>query len=225
MQTIHDDDLVKNIPHLKKYPNYLPFISEGYSNSNKKVLIIGESHYLHKKYNDKVSETAWYDNHHNTNQMLKDNISGMNTRAVINDFNGSSRTIKPYRIFLNLESAFSQVFPYRNLFKECIFINYFQRPAERNGASIIASKRDHDVAFANISELVSRFNPDKVIFVSRKAFDSYKSNVPQVDYKKINVVPHPASAWWNKKTMKYGLNNEPSTGREKFIRIISAKNE
>jgi hypothetical protein len=220
MKASFDDQLSQRIPHLQKYPNYLPYVSEGYNEAPVKILIIGESHYLNSKYNDKVDANAWYDEHEKITAMLKDNLSGMNTRAVINDFNGSNRTLKAYRIFLNLEAAYNQIFDKRNLFKECLFINYFQRPAERNGDSIKAGKRDHEVAYENITGLIEMFNPDKIVFVSRKSFDSFKSNVKDIDYKKINVVPHPASAWWNKKSPKYGINNLPSTGREKFIRII-----
>jgi len=221
MITSYDNSLSEKNPHLKNYPNYLPHISAGYATAPLKILVVAESHYLNKKYDDKITTDHWYDNPVEVTEMLKDNLSGMNTRAVINDFNGSNRTIKPYRIFLNLEAAYQNVFTDRNLFKECAYINYFQRPAEKNGQSIRATARDHKHAFENLSLLIDTIKPDRIIFTSRKAFDSYKSNVKEVDYKKINVVPHPASAWWNKKSPRYGVDNVPSTGREKFIRIIS----
>lgn len=221
MTSSYDSTLSEKVPHLKNYPNYLPHISAGYPEASVKILIVGESHYLNKKYDDQVTADHWYDNPVDVTAMLKDNLSGMNTRLVIKDFNGPNRTIKPYRIFLNLESAYENVYANRNLFTECAYINYFQRPAERNGKSIKATSRDHQHAFENITALIETINPDKVIFVSRKAFDSYKAQVKDVDYKKVNVVPHPACAWWNKKSPRYGVNNIPSTGREKFMRIIN----
>ncbi len=221
MSNIYDQLLSDQVTHLRNYPNYLPYISENYDQAKFKVLIIAESHFLHEKYDNKISSDHWYDRSEEVVLKLKDNLSGMNTRLVIKDFNGANRNIKPYRIFLNLESAYQDVFAGAQLFKECAYINYFQRPAERNGKSILANKRDHQYAFDNLSILIETIKPDRVIFVSRKAFDSYKSNVKEVDYKKINVVPHPACAWWNKASPRYGINDMPSTGREKFIRLIS----
>ena len=220
MITKHDESLTERLPHLKNYPNYLPHISAGYDEAPLKLLIVAESHYLNKKFDDKIAADEWYDNPVGVTKLLIDHLSGMNTRAVINDFNGSNRTIKPYRIFLNLEAAYQNVFAGRTLFQECAYINYFQRPAERNGQSIRATKRDHQHAFENLTALIETINPDKIIFTSRKAFDSYKLNVKEVDYKKVNVVPHPASAWWNKKSPRYGIDGEASTGRGKFMRII-----
>lgn len=220
MNTKYDQVLSERIKHLTHYPNYLPHISANYENAKLKVLIVAESHYLHENYDDTINSDYWYDNHVEVKETLKSSILGINTREVIANYY-NDRTHKPFRIFLNLEAAFKDIFTDAVLFKECAYINYFQRPAERNGQSIRASKRDHEYAFHNLTELIETINPDKVIFVSRKAFDSFKSNVPIVDYSKFNVVPHPASAWWNKKSPRYGVNNEPSTGREKFIRIIS----
>lgn len=221
MSKIYDQVLSDTVKHLKNYPNYLPYIGENYDKAKLKVLLIAESHYLHKKYDDQISSDKWYDQSEEVLSKLKDNLSGINTRLVVKDFNDANRNIKPYRIFLNLESAYQDVFEDAKIFKECAYINYFQRPAERNGKSIIANNRDHQYAFENLLILIETIKPDKVIFVSRKAFESYKSKIKLVDYSKINVVPHPACAWWNKPTTKYGTNNIPSTGREKFIRLIS----
>lgn len=184
MTTTYDTALLEQIAHLKKYPNYLPYISAKYTEAPLKILIVGESHYLNEKYDDQVDANTWYDDHENLSKRLKDDLSGTNTRLVIADYKGNNRTLKAYRIFLNLEAAYRQVFADRTLFNECAFINYFQRPAERNGGSINASERDHNIAYENISVLIATLHPDKIIFVSRKAFDSYKRNVLGIDYKK-----------------------------------------
>lgn len=220
MGNLDDAQLMARLPHLQAYPSYLPYIGPGYASAPLKILIVAESHYLHRKYDGQITEDSWYDDPVAVTHKIKDNLSGINTRKVIQDYRTANRTLKAYRIFLNLEAAYRDVFPGRELFHECAFINYFQRPAERNGQSIKVGRRDAQVAFENLTGLAQVIGPHKVVFTSRKAFDAYKASQQQIDYTWVNVIPHPSCVWWNKPSPRYGLNGLAASGRDKFIRLL-----
>ena len=55
------DTSLKQIPHYQAYPAMLPFVGEEYiSEQHKKVLVIGESHYLPKESTVHHDAEAWY---------------------------------------------------------------------------------------------------------------------------------------------------------------------
>jgi hypothetical protein len=81
----------------------------------------------------------------------------------------------------------------------------------------------------NLLVLIETLKPDKIIFVSSKAYNDFKIN-STVNLRKqlpfIGSVPHPsASSWWNRSSPKYGINSKGkiATGKEKFERIIRVK--
>lgn len=227
-----DDILKSKLNHLKNHPNYLPHIGKNYQTVKTKTFIIAESHYLPGHYNNKFSAEQWYNNPeliYSTFALKKDNAKGwFKTRGVIDDYQSTSALSPGHRIFLNLEIAFKELYSDRKLFEECVYLNYFQRPAEIEGDSIQIQKIDSVIALQNLLALIEVLQPDKIIFVSSKAHKDFLRNTTEAQREKlpyIGSVPHPsASSWWNRKSPKYGLKGQLATGKEKFIRIISPKN-
>ena len=229
---IFDEILKSKLKHLQYHPNYLPHIGKNYETIKTKTFIIAESHYLPSYYNNKFSAEEWYNNHeliYTTLSLKKDNAKGwFNTRGVIDDYQSPSPLSAGHRIFLNLEIAFKELHTDRNLFEECVYLNYFQRPAEIQGDSIKIHKIDSKIALENLLVLIDVLKPHKIIFVSSKAHEDFLQNTTESEREKlpyVGSVPHPsASSWWNRKSPKYGLKGQSATGKEKFLRIMKPKN-
>ncbi|MEZ7494954.1 hypothetical protein QO206_05620 [Leeuwenhoekiella aequorea] len=223
-----DKQLQQNIPFLSQLPGLLPHIGSGYAQAKRKIIIVGESHYLAASLNNKVTREDWYDNILNILEKIRDakSLGYIHTRGVISDML-TGKFNKAYTIFYNLNREYQDVYETSDhLFKSAVYLNYFQRPAEVTGDSINNNKRDNEVAYDNLIKLSSILKPDIVIFVSSKSFEAFQSE----DSKQklagftFDTVPHAASAWWNKKSKNYGTNEDGSlrTGKQKFRAILKS---
>lgn len=223
----YDNLLKSKLSHLQSHPNYLPHIGENFEEAIQRIMIVAESHYV----DGRITADTWYNNPEEIYTRLIKSISRFNTRNVLKTYFKQRKLRKidtALTIFSNLEKAHKSVFKDINLFDECIYINYFQRPAEKQGDSIHIDKRDSAIALDNLLVLIDVLKLDKIIFVSSKAYKDFIANTTETQLKAlpyIGSVPHPsASSWWNRKSEKYGTKEIPTaTGREKFIRIISSK--
>ncbi|WP_055436956.1 hypothetical protein [Lacinutrix algicola] len=228
---VYDNQLQSKLSHLKLHPAYLPHIGLKYNEARAKTLIIAESHYVHKDYNNKFSVEDWYNNPKVIYQALDAKNKGykgwFNTRQVLEYYQSSNPLAKGHGIFNNLEIAYKEIGSEVKLFDECVYLNYFQRPSEVEGDSIKVQEIDSEIALENLMVLNEVLKPNKIIFVSSKAYHNFMSNVTkaqkdQLPY--VGSVPHPsASSWWNRKSKKYGLNGAAATGKQKFIRIMTPK--
>lgn len=225
--TTYDSELQSKLDHLKIHPGYLPHIGLDYNEARVKTLIIAESHYLPKKHNHKFSAEDWYNNSEIIYKTIGNDKDWFHTRGVISCYQNDEPLLNGHRIFKNLENAYHTIYKDINLFKECVFFNYFQRPSEVEGDSISIHKIDSEIALKNLMIICEVLKPNKIIFVSSKAHKDFANNVSKEQSEKlpyVGSVPHPsASSWWNRKSKQYGLKGEAVTGREKFIRIISPK--
>ena len=223
-----DELLITKLPHLQSHHCYLPHIGVRYNDSSSKLLIIAKSHYLNKKFNNRFSAEDWYNYPKNIYPLIDKFKTGINTRLVIQDYMTSKKLCKAYTIFRNLENTYSRLFKDFRMFEECVFINYFQRPSQINGDSIAVHRLDKEVALQNLITINEILKPEKIIFVSKLAYDNFKKSITPSqleNFQYINFVPHPASAWWNRTAPKYGINKDGNiaNGREKFERIITPK--
>lgn len=231
-----DQTLQERLPHLKLHPNYLPYIGKNYATAKQKILIIAESHYLEGNFDGQITEKLWHENPQEVYKILNDFKKGedenFKTRGVIATYFNQKREKKINKgltIFTNLENAYHEVEPDVNLLDQCIFMNYFQRPAEFRGKSIRNSERDNLLAKETVLTYIELFKPNKVLFVSSLAYNNftYQLNLNPVEgLPYIGETPHPSSAWWNKHAAKYATKDQPNaTGRDKFIRVLRMKNE
>lgn len=231
----HDQILQNQLPHLKIHPNYLPHIGKNYATAKQKVLIIAESHYLDKKFDGQITAELWHNAPQRVYELLNATSKGedefFKTRNVVayyQDLKSKGAIDKGLTLFKNMENAYREVEPEVDLLDQCIFMNYFQRPAEFNGESIKNTLNDNLLAKDTVLAYINHFKPNKVLFVSSLAYDnfSYQLNRAPVDRLPfIGNVPHPSSAWWNKTSPKYGSKEQPiASGRDKFIRVLRIKN-
>lgn len=228
----YEDKLLQRLDNLQKHNSFLPHIGEKYNSMTPKILIVAESHYLPEEFNNIISVDDWYNNPKKVYESLNNKAkSWINTKEVIKHYQKEKIKTGGLSIFNNLEKSFRTIYKGINLFEVCAYINYFQRPAELKGETIKVRPMDSEVALKNLLVLIDVIKPDKVIFVSSKAYDDFKSNTTisvRNNLPFIGSVPHPsASSWWNRPSKKYGLNEkgEVANGREKFERIIKIKKE
>lgn len=177
--TEFDGALTLTNEHLKEHSFFLPYVGKNYFENKNRVIIVGESHYLSQELNNKITCEQWYNYDYQITDEIKNKY--LNTRNVLNWY-PNQKTLKAYRIFYNLENTYRTVFNDVNLFKECVYLNYFQRPAESTGDSIRVNLMDREVAYDNFKCVIQLLEPNKVIFVSKLAYKNFcKSNQGVLD--------------------------------------------
>lgn len=196
----------------------LPFIGSAWETQTHKVMIIGESHYLRRESGNK-SDQSWYDS--DESNLTDRERSQIHTRQVINDADKYLYPCKAYTIFYNMKRAIlGDSYKHQLLFPRFGYYNYFQRPAEKTGESILLSGDDELIAYETLKAIYKIVRPTALIFVSKKAYNSFAAwrqgqNDAVFPDSLYHSVSHPASAWWHKK--------EGIHGKAKFIDILNNK--
>lgn len=204
----------------KQYPQLMPFIGKYYDDNNKKLLLIGESHYLPE--NSTINKTiGWYDK--NIKDLTDEEIMWSNTKEIIrfhkNQNNYKEHGINFHKFYRHIEEAIiesSNLKDTENMFKYTAFYNFFLRPGF-SGKSIEEENKDKIIANKTLLKIIEIIKPDIIIFLSVKALNNFSN------YDKVNSViegcPHPSDnyGWWlSRKTQKY--NN--MTGKKYFIYLL-----
>lgn len=241
--TEFDNNLQNQLPHLKNYPELLPFIGDNWNESKLKTLIIAESHYIDINGLKNFHIENWYENSSkdfNQTKLIENKdyyTNYINTRYNV-DFAEKIKEKgfkKPYIVYYNIKKEIkehiSDMKDQEYIFSYFSFYNYFQRPALIQGESIKdeRTKKDIEIAYDTIKKIVTIIKPKKVIFISKLSFNTFleskKNDTNSNIFNGITIVdvPHPGSAWWNRRSKNYGKNedsNKYRTGKERFIHFI-----
>jgi hypothetical protein len=212
------DKKLLEIDHYIKYPIMMPWIGNYYGKQYKRVLFVGESHYFPAHSKAQMIPEQWYNSRQDC--LKDDELDYINTRDVI-----SSRHLKntiwknPGQILIS-----QNILPppeSNNVFEWFCFYNFFQRPAQIEGNELMIHELDIKLANEVFRSNVHILKPEVVIFLSSKAW--YSSNKDGMSNTIFDFVPHPSSNWWNRKSLKYSVDNRiPLTGREKFEKLVSS---
>ena len=212
---------------LSLHPELAPFIGKLYPKAPLKVLFLGESHYLPAVYNHKVG-LEWYERSTASYGFSAEALSWLNTAAIIrHDVIESSYKNPAHNIYRNIGKVYGEVFAkgdYPQALEYIAFGNYFLRPAEVCGESIIINGWEEEVcSFQQLVALEKQLQPALIVFVSKKAYESFV-RVAQAEgattlLSKTKSVPHPNSAWWNRSITQY----EGRSGKEELVRILLGK--
>jgi hypothetical protein len=205
--TTRFDEKFATINHYCNHPQMIPFVGSEYGTFGPRILLIAESHYLKKTSTVHLDAENWYKV--KADQLQKDECNATNTRKCLNK-DGKSWKIKSYTIFRNLENALIEAgYPETdNTLRYIAYMNGFQRPAVSR-LSIKSTPIDQLNSVATIQSVVDIIQPEHIIFVSRKAYFALGKQLSQ----KAHVVPHPASAWWNRRSKR-------GTGKEQFLTLL-----
>lgn len=222
------DAKFQSIPFYKTHPYMMPFVGCNYESSeHKKLLLVGESHYMPKESVVHHDENLWYDGN--------PDLSGEEKRWC--DTRGA-RYCKSGQFGKNIDRAIREAFPIEdeNAFVEIASYNYFLRPADdRQSFESICTERDCDDAVRVFFAILEILKPDFIIFTSRFVFNhaeydfNKNFNYDLWDYTEkhhMNYVftEHPSCSWWNRVAkVKTGSSNDyfhGLTSRQFFVEYL-----
>lgn len=172
-----------------------PFIGDNYFTADKKVLIIGESHFFnHEPLNENPKcnpgAQVWYTY---DIEIPKEKLDCINTNESVRK--GS------HRFFINLKTILSDALKLdKDIVLESIcFMNAFQRPANHRGVGMekLIQEQDCLVAIDTINEVINILKPQFVIFVSKLSWNKIGTRIAKVENCKIDYTNHPNSFDWN----------------------------
>ena len=201
------DASLKQISHYQAYPAMLPFVGEEYvSEQHKKVLVIGESHYLPEGSTVHHDAEAWYAG---SQESLNDEeVAWTNTREVIM-WHHDKKTGLVRKINQEIEGVgFGESKPG---IQHIAFMNAFQRPSrEKDSIKEYETEKDISLSADVIRAVVDILKPDTVIFASKYAWEKFHTAIGE--RAKIERVCHPMSrSHWHGKD-----------GKEKFAALLTA---
>ena len=140
----------------------------------------------------------------------------INTKEIIrNDVINSPLKDKSHSMFRNIGNVHGEALnkgDYRTALDDLSYGNYFKKPAGITGGSIKVTEMDKEVAYDAFKKDLETLKPDKLVFSSKKAYDTVietttkrgDNNILQFLKERAVVVPHATSAWWNRKSKAYG---------------------
>lgn len=199
------------IEHYKHIPEMKPHIGTKYISSDRKILILGESHFFdHEPQNENPEcnpgATVWYSYE---NEIPATKLDYINTREIVK--NGS------HKIFSNLKTVLAEVLKVDKdkVFENIAFMNTFQRPANHRGVSFkaLVQKLDCTIAIDTINKVIEILKPDFVIFTSKLSWEKVGLQIKEM-HKETQIVidftSHPNSHEWSSEK-----------GKQKLIKILS----
>lgn len=206
-------------------PQMLPWVGNEYGRSNsKKILLVGESHYLRNYVQINPSDKAeWY--YTKQSEIEEEDVAWTNTREIVLNgprnwvWGAHSLYIEVNKIICELKN---QDFRSDNMFRYVAFYNYFLRPAYSKGASLkkTCQEKDLEVAFDAFREIVATIKPDYVYFLSKFAWESVMMRKYNFEGIKMDFSPHPCCSWWRREKYTLENHNELLKGREKFMLFL-----
>ena len=206
------------------HPELAPFVGKHYAKAPLKVLFQGESHYLPADYNHKVGQ-EWYERSTASYGFTKEALAWLNTAAIIrHDVIESSYKNPSHAIYRHIGGVYGAVFDkgdYPQALEYIAFSNYFLRPAEVSGESIVVAGEAEELpSFEQLRALESQYRPDLIVFVSKKAYESFlriaQKHQASGLLSKVRSIPHPNTSWWNRPISQY----EGRTGKEQLEKIL-----
>ena len=222
------DSKFQTILHYKNFPQMIPWVGTDYDKKDhKKILFIGESHYLPKDSIIHETPDKWYsssDSNLNVEEKRWINTRGVMKKNENQKYNSPSQVV----IFGNIETVIQEAmektkYDYdeskQQFFRYCAFYNFFQRPAHI-GDSLEAEPQDIKVAIETFEKIVSILKPDFVYIVSSKVW--YLPEMQKVrELKNADFSPHPSCSWWNRPCHIDKVDrNLKVTGKEKLLKFL-----
>ena len=221
---------LKKIPHFVRYPQMIPFVGKDYDKT--RLLILGESHYLPK--GEEWRAPKWYEYSINEWLSAEFNVDKSEFFENENQWIGWTCTMvlvqgRVHSIYRELESALraSGYSGFGSGLDASAYMNFFQRPAEKEGEQIQNTLKDNCYAAETLQSVCSILRPTKIFFASTRAYKGLEAFIhvkslkvlmktePTFPLENVGCVEgwfndalighgaHPASCWWNKAAKSY----------------------
>ncbi len=191
--------------HLRRFPCMRPWIGSRYRDArHKRLLVIGESHYLPNESTIHHDPDRWY-------RSGQDDLSDEEVRWASTIGNITGRWYRAHRIYRAIQDEVARIlqesgvtpddFPLNHI----AYCNYFLRPAPVAGGSMEGNVRQQDL---EVAEEVLRWftlhhRPELVIVTSR-----FAGRIAETVLREYRIpctsTPHPGTRWWNAVSRSYG---------------------
>lgn len=192
------DSKFESIPFYKMHPYMMPFVGKNYeSPEHKKLLLVGESHYLPQKSTIHRNIEGWYSGAEGITEEEQEYCNTRNSSE-----NGYGKFKAP------IEADLEKLFP--SGFDEIAAYNYFLRPANEGSTfREICEEKDREQAVLNFHNVLEILSPNLIVFAGAFAFDSAEwKDYPKymgeglwcyAERKGIVYLPcnHPSRGGWN----------------------------
>ena len=222
------DIQLQSLTHYQRFPQMMPLIGSHYRRMNKRILVIGESHYLERDSSIHLDAHKWY---HNTtiNDLTETERGWSHTRDTSGSGMNQKYHAKSFTIYRNVEKALRDVLSGEDIstdsyFRYAAFYNYFQRPAQ-TGISVANVDLDDEYAYQHLQQLQQVIQADQFAFVSKRAYHSFLHRYQAADFPDVDTfaTAHPACSWWNRVHKHYHYDQvEQMTSREWFIKRVGS---
>ena len=214
--TIYDEHF-SGVGHFQLYPELYPWVGQSFHSHCPRILVVGESHYLKPDSDYHHDASAWYAG---IDIKVRPDRAWTITRNIIANGLANQWREKSKSIYRNIEaaavdagvSASTSDSPFHSM----AFMNYFQRPAQVSGKSIVVSALDKSHSSAVLNAVLEILNPQIVIFCSVLAWRAARESVQGHQHVRFAFTPHPATRWWHTPMRKY----KGKSGRQIFIEAL-----
>ncbi|RLA08001.1 MAG: hypothetical protein DRQ51_04030 [Gammaproteobacteria bacterium] len=207
------------LEYFKKFPMMVPRIGCDYKNKlHKRLLIVGESHYLPNESSTHLNSENWYRDVSKKDLTVKE-IQWISTENIITSSLKDNFKNKAHWIYKNIAYELNEsglkLDNFRSAINHICYYNYFLRPAKQ-GKSLEVAKKDIETAEEVLKWFIEKYKPELIIFTSSLAGIKAK---PILDKAEISYVitPHPTCQWWNRIAKKYGNIR----GRDLFRKFLN----
>ncbi len=203
--------------HLRRYPCMQPWIGSRYRDpQHKRLLVIGESHYLPPESTIHLDPDRWY-------RSRQADLSEEEVRWACTIGNITGRWTRAHRIYRAIQDEIARtlresgVTPDRFPLNHIAYCNYFLRPAPLAGGSMQGHEcaQDLDVAETALGWLILHHRPELAILTSRFA-GRFAETVFRDHRIPCTSAPHPGTRWWNTISRSYGNVR----GRDMFVTFL-----
>ena len=211
------DEQFSGVGHFQLYPELYPWVGQSFHSHCPRILVVGESHYLKPDSDYHHDASAWYVG---IDIKVRPDRAWTITRNIIANGLANQWREKSKSIYRNIEaaavdagvSASTSDSPFHSM----AFMNYFQRPAQVSGKSIVVSALDKSHSSAVLNAVLEILNPQIVIFCSVLAWRAARESVQGHQHVRFAFTPHPATRWWHTPMRKY----KGKSGRQIFIEAL-----
>ena len=207
--------------HLRRFPCMQPWIGSCYRDErHKRLLVIGESHYLPPGSTIHHDADRWY-------RSSQANLSEEDVRWASTIGNITGRWTRAHRIYRAIQDEIARIlkesgitpdpFPLNHI----AYCNYFLRPAPTAGGSMEGNvcPQDLDAAEKVLRWFILNHCPELAIVTSSFA-GRFAENALRECATPCVITPHPGSRWWNTVARSYGNVR----GRDLFANFVSDLN-
>ena len=191
--------------HLRRFPCMQPWIGSRYRDErHKRLLVVGESHYLPPESTIHHNPDRWYRG--NQGDLSPEEVRWASTIGNI-----TGRWYRAHRIYREIQNEIAAtlrkngVTPDEFPLNHVSYCNYFLRPAPVSGGSMEghAHWQDLEAASEVLTWFILRHRPELVIVTSRFS-GRHAERVTREHGIPSITTPHPGSRWWNTITRSYG---------------------